>query len=140
MLQLAGSGHADVAQLVEQCFRKAKVVGSIPTVGSRRQSSVNPPEKRQSCRFDVFLLEFWRKMNIPDQKPNNPKFDRWSMVNLAFDLGFVIALPLVALGLLGKYLDGRMGTEPWLTVLGILLAIATTTIWLTQKLKGYMKK
>ncbi len=26
---------ADVAQLVEQCFRKAKVVGSIPTIGSR---------------------------------------------------------------------------------------------------------
>ena len=28
---------ADVAQPVEQCFRKAEVVGSIPTVGSRKQ-------------------------------------------------------------------------------------------------------
>jgi hypothetical protein len=27
---------ADVAQLVEQCFRKAEVVGSIPTIGSTR--------------------------------------------------------------------------------------------------------
>ena len=26
--------YAEVAQLVEQCFRKAKVVGSIPTFGS----------------------------------------------------------------------------------------------------------
>lgn len=28
-------GHADVAQLVEQCFRKAKVMGSSPFIGSR---------------------------------------------------------------------------------------------------------
>lgn len=26
--------NAEVAQLVEQCFRKAEVVGSIPTFGS----------------------------------------------------------------------------------------------------------
>ncbi|GEM_PF-6925503 len=26
--------HASIAQLVEQCFRKAEVVGSTPTAGS----------------------------------------------------------------------------------------------------------
>jgi hypothetical protein len=79
-------------------------------------------------------------MEEPNPKPNNPKFDRWGMVNLAFDMGFVIALPLVAFGLLGKYLDGRLGTEPWLTIAGILIAIISTTIWLTRKLKGYIKR
>ena len=28
--------NAEVAQLVEQCFRKAEVVGSNPTFGSRK--------------------------------------------------------------------------------------------------------
>jgi hypothetical protein len=75
-----------------------------------------------------------------NQKPKDLKFDRWGMVNLAFDMGFVIALPLVAFGLLGKYLDGRLGTEPWLTIVGILIAIISTTIWLTKKLKEYIKR
>lgn len=74
------------------------------------------------------------------QKPNNSKFNRWQMANLAFDMGFIIALPLVAMGLLGKYLDGRLGTEPWLTIAGILLAIITTTIWLARKMKEYIKQ
>jgi hypothetical protein len=75
-----------------------------------------------------------------NQKPKDSKFDRWGMVNLAFDMGFVIALPLVAFGLLGKYLDGRLGTDPWLTIAGILIAIISTTIWLTRKLKGYINR
>ncbi len=36
-LHRAQLGSADVAQLVEQCFRKAKVVGSNPTIGSRKK-------------------------------------------------------------------------------------------------------
>lgn len=75
-----------------------------------------------------------------NQKPKDLKFDRWGMVNLAFDMGFVIALPLVAFGLLGKYLDARFGTDPWLTITGILIAIISTTIWLTKKLKGYINR
>ena len=33
MLSLARLNFASVAQSVEQCFRKAEVVGSIPTAG-----------------------------------------------------------------------------------------------------------
>jgi hypothetical protein len=73
-------------------------------------------------------------------KPDNSNFNRWRMANLAFDMGFIIALPLVALGLLGKYLDGRLGTEPWLAIAGILLAIVTTTVWLARKMKEYIKQ
>lgn len=79
-------------------------------------------------------------MEQTPQKPNNPKFDKWQMANLAFDMGFIIALPLVAFGLLGKYLDGKLGTEPWLTIAGIFLAIIATTIWLTRKFKTYINR
>ena len=79
-------------------------------------------------------------MEDSQQKPNDGKLSRWGMVNLAFDMGFVIALPLVGLGLIGKFLDAKFGTEPWLTLIGIVFAIVTTTIWLTRKLKNYLNK
>ena len=47
---LSKRSSADVAQLAEQCFRKAKVVGSNPTIGS------NASRGRQ------------RKFYIPDKK------------------------------------------------------------------------
>lgn len=65
--------------------------------------------------------------------------DKFRMVNLAFELGFIIALPLVGLALAGKWLDERFGTEPWLTLAGILLAIVATTIWLIKKFKEMIK-
>ncbi|HYC80074.1 MAG TPA: AtpZ/AtpI family protein [Candidatus Binatia bacterium] len=75
-----------------------------------------------------------------NQKPNNPNVNKWRLASLAMDMGFIIALPLVALGLLGKYLDGKFGTEPWITLAGILIAIVTTTIWLTKKFKSFIPK
>jgi len=66
---------------------------------------------------------------------------KWKLVNLAMEMGFVIALPLVALGLLGKWLDNKYHhTTPWITLIGILLAIVTTTIWLTRRIKELIKK
>ena len=66
------------------------------------------------------------------QKPS-----RAELVSLAFELGFIIALPIVALGLGGKWLDAKQGTEPLFTLLGILLAIISTSVWIYRKFKGY---
>ena len=75
-------------------------------------------------------------METPDQDRN---LNKWRMANLAMELGFIIALPLVAFALLGKWLDARYGTEPWLTVCGILIAIISTTVWLTRRFKEMIK-
>ena len=61
-------------------------------------------------------------------------------MNLAFEFGYIIALPLVILGLIGKYLDQKYGSEPWLTLAGIALAIGLTTFWLTRRIKEYITK
>lgn len=37
-------------------------------------------------------------------------------------IGFVTAIPLVALALLGRYLDRHFGTDPYLFLSGILVA------------------
>ncbi len=80
--------------------------------------------------------------NPKDQIPNKSQVpnNKWALVNLAFELGFVIALPVVAFGFLGKWLDAKVGNEtPWFTLFGIVLAITSTTFWLAKRLKQYIK-
>jgi hypothetical protein len=83
-------------------------------------------------------------MENPIPKDQNPKKsqipnDKWGLVGLATELGYIIALPLLAFALIGKYLDGKLHTSPWLTLVGIIMAITLTTVWLTNKLKKYIK-
>jgi len=63
----------------------------------------------------------------------------WQLASFAFEMGFIISLPLVILGLLGKYLDARWGTRPWLTLAGILLALVVTSVWLYRYLRSLME-
>lgn len=76
---------------------------------------------------------------MPEEKPKNP-VNRGELISIAFELGFIIALPVVAFGFGGKWLDGKMGTEPMFTLIGVLTAIVSTTIWMYRKFKGYFNK
>ena len=55
-----------------------------------------------------------------------------SAISLAWELGYTIAVPLVALALLGRFLDKKLGTAPWLLLVGILVSI-TVSSWLVYK-------
>jgi F0F1-type ATP synthase assembly protein I len=55
-----------------------------------------------------------------------------SALGLAFELGYTIAIPLVVFALLGRFADKKLGTSPFLLLLGILLSIAITS-WLVWK-------
>jgi len=58
--------------------------------------------------------------------------DSFSALGLAWQLGYTIAVPLVALALLGRFLDKKLGTSPFLLLAGILVSIGVTT-WLVYK-------
>ncbi len=77
--------------------------------------------------------------NTP-KNPNSKAVNKWAMAGLAFEMGYIIALPLVAFGLLGKFLDAKLETKPWLTLIGILIAIVATIIWFVRKFKNYFNK
>ena len=63
----------------------------------------------------------------------NKKNDKqFSAIGLAWELGYTIAVPLVALALLGRYLDKKLDTSPWLLLIGILVSIALSS-WLVYK-------
>lgn len=62
-----------------------------------------------------------------------PDFAKKQAVALAFELGYIIAIPILAFGYLGKYLDAAWGTHPYLKVAGLLLAIISSSVWLYKK-------
>ena len=67
----------------------------------------------------------------------NKQLDKRALIGIAFELGFIIALPVVVFGLFGKWLDERFGTEPILVLVGIFTAMVSTTIWIHRKFKKY---
>ncbi len=55
-------------------------------------------------------------------------------MNLAFEFGFIIALPLVAFAFAGKWLDRHYNTN-FFALIGIALALTTSSIWFYRRIK-----
>ena len=87
--------------------------------------------------MELFLLRYKAIMDSSEQKPKNSNFQKRQMIRLAFELGFIIALPVIAFGYFGKWLDERSGTYPLLTLIGIAAAITSTSFWMYRKFKSY---
>lgn len=74
-------------------------------------------------------------------KPKGQKsFEKGKLISLAFELGFIIAIPVVFFGFLGKWLDGKAHTSPLLTLIGIFTAIVFTSLWIFRRFKEYFSK
>ena len=64
----------------------------------------------------------------------------WSAVSLAWELGYSIAIPLVGLALVGRFLDKKLGTSPWLILTGILISILVSSYLVYKKTLDIMNK
>ncbi len=53
----------------------------------------------------------------------------WSALALAWELGYTIAIPIVVFALGGRVLDNKLGTSPFLLLVGIFLSLIATS-WL----------
>lgn len=60
-------------------------------------------------------------------------------VGFAWDFGVIVVLPLVVLAILGRYLDRRYGTEPWIFLGAVVLSIVITTVLVVMKLSKIIK-
>lgn len=63
------------------------------------------------------------------------KYGFWAAVSLAWQLGYVIALPIVVLALAGRFADRSYGTSPLFLIAGMVLAVAVTSVWMVRKAK-----
>lgn len=64
---------------------------------------------------------------------NVPVRPLWKALNLAWELGYTIVIPLVLFALAGRYADKKFDTSPWLLLAGMALAITITTMALIRK-------
>ncbi|MBP9718271.1 AtpZ/AtpI family protein [Candidatus Gracilibacteria bacterium] len=68
---------------------------------------------------------------------SNKKSNTASLMSLAMDLGFTIAIPIVLFGLGGALLDRKLGTSPLFLLIGVVLSIVITSIGIYRKIKSY---
>jgi F0F1-type ATP synthase assembly protein I len=75
---------------------------------------------------------------MTDEKRNGQ--DSWSAASLAWELGYIIAVPLVVLALLGRFIDKKYGTSPWFLLVGIVLSILVSSYAAYNKSKEIIDK
>lgn len=63
---------------------------------------------------------------------NNEKYDTWSALGLAWQLGYTIAIPLVVFALVGRFVDKYFNTSPIFLLLGIFISIIASS-WMIYK-------
>lgn len=68
------------------------------------------------------------------------KNNTWFVLGLLGQLGYVIAVPLVILALLGRFIDKRYDTSPWFLIIGMFLALVISSIWVYKRTAEIMKK
>lgn len=56
-----------------------------------------------------------------EQKP-------WSALSFAWELGYTITVPLVIFALLGRFLDKKLHSSPWILLAGILISVIVSSI------------
>jgi len=76
----------------------------------------------------------------PEQKPSEKEaqnaFSAWA---LAWNLGWQIAIPLVVFALAGRFADKYFDTSPWLLVLGVVTAAASSSFLVYRKVAKILK-
>lgn len=56
------------------------------------------------------------------------------------EFGGLIAVPVVVLVLLGRWLDGRWGTKPWMTIVAFVLAAVISGMMVWKRTKDVAKE
>ncbi|HRH23082.1 MAG TPA: AtpZ/AtpI family protein [Candidatus Magasanikbacteria bacterium] len=79
-------------------------------------------------------------METPNPKKSTDR--EYIMLGLAIigDFGATIAIPVVAFVLIGQWLEGKYGHEPWFTISGFVLAALISGRMIYTKAKEYNAK
>jgi hypothetical protein len=59
-------------------------------------------------------------------------FNAWQ---LAWELGYAIAIPIVVLALVGRWADRAWGTSPWLLLAGIVVSVFISSFMVYRRVK-----
>ena len=65
--------------------------------------------------------------------------NEFNVLGMALNLGWMIAGPLVALALLGRYLDRVYNSSPWFIIAGLLLALTISSVLVYRMVRKVME-
>ncbi len=75
----------------------------------------------------------------PSRQPSL-KQDLRFVVELAWNLGFIIAIPAVVFGLLGAYVDKWLETSPGFLLLGMACALTLSMIGIWKRIRRIIER
>ena len=70
------------------------------------------------------------------QPTKQSDFSMWAAFGLAWELGYLIALPAAVFAFGGAYLDKHFQLSPLFLVIGLLLAFTMSTIAVVRKVRS----
>lgn len=70
-----------------------------------------------------------------EEEKKQKKSSVFSALSLAFNLGYLIVIPLVLLAVGGRLLDKRLNSSPFLFLTGIILSILISSFLVYKKTK-----
>ena len=76
----------------------------------------------------------------PQAPKQNPNTGLWAGVSLVWELGYIIAVPAVAFGFLGAWIDKKYAVSPLFLALGLALAFVCSSIVVLRKVREIAKK
>lgn len=79
-------------------------------------------------------------MDMQSPKKRTIKDDLWLVAQLAWSIGWIVAIPAVLFGFGGAYLDKSLGTSPLFILLGLATAVTLSGIGLYRKLKEILSR
>lgn len=66
-------------------------------------------------------------------KDKNDNEETWRLLGFAWELGYSLAIPIIFFLLLGRILDKKFGTSPWLLLTGMLLSLFSSSLTVYAK-------
>lgn len=73
-------------------------------------------------------------------KESLPGQNSWTLLGIAWDLGYLIVLPIVIFGFAGAYADKYYSTSPLFLLIGIGLSLLITTIGVYRKMSTLIRQ
>ena len=64
----------------------------------------------------------------------------WLALDIAWELGYIIVIPIVILGAGGAYADKKFGTSPLFILIGIVVAFILTSLAAYRKISIITKE
>ncbi len=79
-------------------------------------------------------------VTVPSPAPKQKEpLNTWAMLGLVTEIGGMVAIPAFLFGFLGAYGDKAWGTSPLFVIIGLMIALTSSTIAIWHHIKPFLR-